>query len=583
MGSICTQTDFVCGTDFKGYNVQVFLCLVKDNEASTQCSLNLTPNEQELFERRKRKIDISIQDILTPTTIPKDVVRNLQEPCLISMNVNKTDHNSIQNEVIPASLSNNFIKNVVKNVHEDVFLNNAKELKYEKFNDNIEDQYLQINTLNKKDDYNQDIFCELEVTCDHVNKEKLYLSRKITKPIHSEEIGKIDTEFISPESISLDNILKINEHSNELKLHHTNVSQYKKAKCTISLKTKKCVTTIYKNKYKKNYVKKTRRRQVGPYKCKKCDIQFDLFSPFSRHLSSHEITEGKCCKICNKILSSEINLKRHMLIHTGKPFICEVCGRGFTGHYMLRDHLLNQHNQPTKKEELQTYFQCSACKSFLASSGALAYHQAREHTCDHCKEKWPCRASLRNHVMADHDNIQKNYNGQIVCRFCDETFLYRHSYINHMVKHNDEKLYECGICDKKISNKTSLQFHIKQVHEKHNYRYSCSHCKKKFICNAKLVEHERIHTGEKPFSCSLCNMSFAAKATYNNHVKLVHRVTPKLKPPEKVKKSVLACNYECPLCNEQSLSIMELEAHCVDIHNASIEFLNEGNKEIIKV
>ena len=46
MGSISTQTDFVDMKDLVDFEIQIFLCLVKDNEASTQCSLQSLPNKQ---------------------------------------------------------------------------------------------------------------------------------------------------------------------------------------------------------------------------------------------------------------------------------------------------------------------------------------------------------------------------------------------------------------------------------------------------------------------------------------------------------------------------------------------------------
>ncbi|XP_068442079.1 zinc finger protein 629 isoform X1 [Clinocottus analis] len=50
-------------------------------------------------------------------------------------------------------------------------------------------------------------------------------------------------------------------------------------------------------------------------------------------------------------------------------------------------------------------------------------------------------------------------------------------------------------------------------------RFTCSVCDKSFPYQSKLMDHERIHTGEKPFACPACNKSFRTQAFLNNHLK----------------------------------------------------------------
>lgn len=52
--------------------------------------------------------------------------------------------------------------------------------------------------------------------------------------------------------------------------------------------------------------------------------------------------------------------------------------------------------------------------------------------------------------------------------------------------------------------------------------FSCSVCDKSFTRRAHLSRHSRLHTGERPYACLICNIFFTRSEPRNQHMIKVH-------------------------------------------------------------
>jgi predicted RNA-binding Zn-ribbon protein involved in translation (DUF1610 family) len=107
---------------------------------------------------------------------------------------------------------------------------------------------------------------------------------------------------------------------------------------------------------------------------------------------------------------------------------------------------------------------------------------------------------------------------QHTCDTCTKAFPSKSKLMNHVRVHTGDKPYTCGTCRKSFADKSNLMKHMKFHAD--DKPFLCDTCGKSFIQKSDLTKHVRVHTGDTPFPCDTCGKTFSQRGSLVRHMKV---------------------------------------------------------------
>ena len=218
--------------------------------------------------------------------------------------------------------------------------------------------------------------------------------------------------------------------------------------------------------------------------CGACGKSFTKMVFMKRH--NEEMHGGRyACEECGKSFASLTSKNRHVkIVHEhNKDFECDKCGKKFG--YKQKMLLHAEVCQELRSTELQKFFQAVA--NILKVNGNVDIIPESQKVLK--LEDVGDKVEIKKYVTLPSKKVFE-------CGVCGKRFTQKADMAAHTATvHEERKDFQCKICGEKFGKVSTLQRHVCRVAQ--NVDYKCEICSKTLFSNQKLKLHVRICHGVK--------------------------------------------------------------------------------------
>ncbi|KNC27869.1 hypothetical protein FF38_03429 [Lucilia cuprina] len=327
-----------------------------------------------------------------------------------------------------------------------------------------------------------------------------------------------------------------------------------------------------------------------PFQCDICQKSFRAKQNLTMHKKFHmgEASKNFECEHCDKKFLRNTDLKVHMRTHTGeKKFKCGICLQGYASKLNVQTHIERDHlpedgvvgkpprgkkksgpNSKVLREELeyqkkiihelqQAKIEKDINKTTLCAAPiALNVSEQLQTETLHYQQQQPDSEmqdlnadpvndiieQIQNEILLGEQQQTQQETAQVnAVTYIINTMSEPNEVLNLT---NDTTKNTTLILETQSNELLNSPEDIKPTLMQVVKRYCCDQCNRSFKKHIRLVEHQRVHTGEKPFECDECGKQFRIRMRLSEH-KLRHSKEKKFKCE--------VCNLGC--CTKQDLNL----------------------------
>lgn len=171
------------------------------------------------------------------------------------------------------------------------------------------------------------------------------------------------------------------------------------------------------------------------HKCTICGTRYVTSGELKSHTRHiHSSNKPFTCTFenCFRGFVTKSSLKTHLHAHTGKLFLCIVCGKALCTAASLSEHKRIHDGMKSK--------QCSLCKCAFGNANSLKKHMRQIHSnqlsfeCEMCSDKFAAISSLSAHIKMKHQ--EKSFQ----CSICNKRFALELRLKRHMNLHHNDNM-----------------------------------------------------------------------------------------------------------------------------------------------